>query len=301
MQMESIAKAIRSFIDHLQFEKRYSVHTVRSYQDDLDQFSSFIDNMFPEAKVEGLSSAMVRSWLAGLKEEGLSSRSIARKISALKSFFKYCVRVELVSKSPVTNLTVPKLPRRLPSFVEEEHMDTLLRHVEFPAGWKGETAKLAIRMLYELGIRLSELVNCRESQIDYANSHIKILGKGNKERIIPIGQELSTAIRLYMEGKRREFESPDTTYLLVNEKGRKLYAKYVYRITTAYLPEVTTISKKSPHVLRHTFATHLSNNGAELNAVKELLGHASLAATQVYTHNSIDKLKDVHKKAHPRR
>lgn len=298
--MECITPEINRFLDHLKFERRYSEHTVRSYHDDLFQFSGFVEEMFPGEDLMGLSSPMIRSWLAGLKEEGLSSRSIARKISSLKSFFKYCVRVGSVNKSPVTNLTVPKSPKRLPTFVEEDHMDTLLRHVEFPADWKGETAKLAIRMLYELGIRLSELVNCRESQIDHSNSHIKILGKGNKERIIPLGKELQAAIRLYIEKKRCEFESPDTTYLLVNEKGKKLYPKYIYRITTAYLPEVTTIKKKSPHVLRHSFATHLSNNGAELNAVKELLGHASLAATQVYTHNSVDKLKSVHKKAHPR-
>jgi integrase/recombinase XerC len=155
-------------------------------------------------------------------------------------------------------------------------------------------------MLYELGLRLSELVNCRESQVDKGNRQLRILGKGNKERVLPLNKRLLAEIVEYMSRKRAEFEKFDATYLLVNEKGRKVYPKYIYRLTTRYLPEVTTVKKKSPHILRHSFATHLMNNGAELNAVKELLGHASLAATQVYTHNTIEKLKNVHKKAHPR-
>lgn len=298
--MQSLDSQIAGFIDHLKFEKRYSAHTVRSYKDDLTQFSLYLNKVFGATPIAEVSSAIVRSWLAGMKEEGLSARSITRKISTVKSFFKFALRSGLVSKNPLNNLVTPKLAKRLPGYVEEGDMRTLLRDVEFSDDWKGYTARISIQLLYELGIRLSELVNCRESQVDFANSNIKILGKGNKERIIPVGNEMLANIKGYMERKRKEFEEPEKIYLLVNEKGRKLYPKYVYRITTMYLPKVTTISKKSPHILRHSFATHLSNNGAELNAVKELLGHASLAATQVYTHNSIDKLKNVHKKAHPR-
>ena len=298
--LKILSSEISAFTDHLKFEKRYSVHTVRSYHDDLIQFSDYITSAFGAMDVSDISPAIVRSWLATLKNNKLSSRSITRKISTLKSFFKFIIRSGRLTKNPVAAIVSPKISKRLPAFVEEKDMDTLFRHVEFDDNWNGYTGRLAIGMLYELGLRLSELVNCREAQVDFANGHIKILGKGNKERIMPVNQKLLAGIREYINRKRAEIEKPDSNYLLVNEKGRKLYPKYIYRLTTRYLPEVTTVKKKSPHILRHSFATHLMNNGAELNAVKELLGHASLAATQVYTHNTIDKLKNVHKKAHPR-
>ena len=298
--METIQREIARFTNYLKFEKRYSPHTVRSYHDDLYQFITYIGSTFGQLEIKEVSTAMVRSWLASMKEEGLTSKSITRKISALKSFFKFALRNGVVAKSPASGVVSPKLAKRLPVYVEEDHMKTLLSDVEFTDDWKGYTGRLAIRMFYEMGIRLSELVNCRESQIDVANGQVKILGKGNKERIIPAGKKLLMEMEEYMSRKRREFEECDKVYLLVNDKGKKVYPKYIYRIITAYLPQVTTVRKKSPHVLRHSFATHLSNNGAELNAVKELLGHASLAATQVYTHNSIEKLKNIHKNAHPR-
>lgn len=297
---ESLITAIGRFTDHLKFEKRYSQHTIRSYHDDLEQFSGYLDQHFGGMALRELSSPVVRSWLASLKEEGLSSKSITRKISTLKSFFKFSLRLGWIEKSPMTHIVSPKISKRLPSYVDEKDMDVLFRHVAFEDSWKGRTERLAMQMLYQLGIRLSELVNCKESQVDMSNRHIKVLGKGNKERVIPVGGEILEEIKAYMAQKREEFEEFDRVYLLVNEKGKKLYPKYVYRVTTKYLPEVTTIEKRSPHILRHSFATHLSNNGAELNAIKELLGHASLAATQVYTHNGIEKLKNIHKKAHPR-
>jgi integrase/recombinase XerC len=298
--METFLAHVQRFVSHLQFEKRYSPHTVRSYHDDLLQFEGFLGETFGETTVPEVVAPMIRSWLASLKERGITSRSITRKISSVKSFFKYALREGYVTKNPAAAITAPKMARRLPVYVEENHMKTLLNHVEFTGDWKGYTARLAIKLLYELGIRLSELINCRESQFDFSYGHVKILGKGNKERIIPLGSGLRNEIREYVKQKRVQFENPDESFLLVSEKGRRLYAKYVYRITTEYLSQVTSIEKKSPHVLRHSFATHLSNNGAELNAVKELLGHASLASTQVYTHNTIEKLKNVHKKAHPR-
>lgn len=297
---ESLTTAIGRFTDHLKFEKRYSQHTIRSYSDDLMQFSAYLDLHFGGMALKELSSPVVRSWLASLKEQGLTSKSITRKISTLKSFFKFGLRLGWIEKSPMTNIVSPKISKRLPSYVEEKDMDLLFRHVAFEDNWKGKTERLAMQMLYQLGIRLSELVNCRESQVDISNRQIKVLGKGNKERVIPVGGEILGQIREYMAQKRVEFDEFDSEYLLVNEKGKKLYPKYVYRVTTKYLPEVTTIEKRSPHILRHSFATHLSNNGAELNAIKELLGHASLAATQIYTHNGIEKLKNIHKKAHPR-
>lgn len=295
-----LASAIGSFTDHLKFEKRYSGHTVRAYKDDLQAFTAFLEAQFGGMSLDAISAAVVRSWLASMKDGGLTSRSITRKISTLKSFFKYAVRTGRLAKSPMTNVISPKVAKRLPVYVEAKDMQTLFRHVEFSDDWSGHTDRLALQMLYQLGLRLSELVNCRESQVDFANRQVKVLGKGNKERIIPAGSDLLQAIKKYMGEKRAFFEKPDRVYLLVNDKGRKLYPKYVYRLTAKYLKEVTTVEKKSPHILRHSFATHLSNNGAELNAVKELLGHASLAATQVYTHNTIEKLKNVHKKAHPR-
>ena len=298
--MQFLSSEISAFIDHLKFEKRYSVHTVTSYTEDLRQFKDHIETTFGFTKADDISTAMVRSWLASLKGEKLSSRSINRKISTLKSFYKHAIRIGLLKKNPLTGVVSPKAPKRLPMFVEEKDMDTLFRHVEFTDDWNGYTGRLAIGMLYELGLRLSELVNCKESQVDFANRHIKVLGKGNKERILPASQALLAEIKAYIGRKAAEFEKYDSVYLLVSDKGKKLYPKYIYRLTTKYLPEVTTIKKKSPHILRHTFATHLMNNGAELNAVKELLGHSSLAATQVYTHNTIEKLKNVYKNAHPR-
>jgi len=295
-----LLSSISAFIDHLKFEKRYSPHTVGSYHDDLRQFDQFLQSTFGGLPPAEITASAVRSWLASLKTDGLTSRSITRKISTLKSFFKFLLRTGVVKKNPVSGIITPKISKRLPVYVEEADMSTLFRHVGFGDDWNGYTGRLALRLLYELGLRLSELVNCRESQVDFANSHIKVLGKGNKERVIPANADLLGEVKEYMERKKKEFAAFDKVYLLVNDKGRKVYAKFIYRLTTKYLPEVTTVEKKSPHVLRHSFATHLMNNGAELNAVKELLGHASLAATQVYTHNTIEKLKNVHKKAHPR-
>jgi len=297
---QSLSNGITAFSNYLQFEKRYSQHTLRSYGDDLAQFRDYLQVQFSGMPLADISAPIVRSWLASLKEEGLTSRSITRKISSLKSFFKFVMRTGSLKKSPLANISSPKSSRKLPSFVEEKDIDMLFRHVEFPDDWAGNTAKLAMQLLYQLGLRLSELTGCREAEIDFSNRNIKVLGKGNKERIIPVQQELLTAIKAYTDKKRVVFEQAEKVYLLVTEKGKKLYPKYIYRVTTKYLRLVTTIEQKSPHILRHSFATHLTNNGAELNAVKELLGHSSLAATQVYTHNTIEKLKNVHKKAHPR-
>jgi integrase/recombinase XerC len=291
---------VSKFLDHLKFEKRYSAHTVRSYHDDLLQFSDYLDQQFGGMAIKEISSAIVRSWLASLKQDKMSARSITRKISTLKSFFRFMLKSGAVVKSPMVTITSPKVPKKLPFYVEEGDMKVLFRDVAFTDDWNGYTGRLAMLMLYQLGIRLSELVNCKERQVDYANNAVKVLGKGNKERVIPVGKELLAALKEYVAQKKVVFEAPDRDFLLVTDKGKKLYPKYVYRLTQRYLQEVTTIEKKSPHVLRHSFATHLSNNGAELNAVKELLGHASLAATQVYTHNTIEKLKNVHRKAHPR-
>jgi len=291
---------VQPFVDYLKFEKRYSEHTVRSYNDDLVSFFQFIEGQYGKISIAEISSSFIRSWLASLKSKKLSSRSINRKISVLKSFFKYQLRIGSLEQTPMTNIISPKINKRLPVFVEQKDIGTLFSHVEFPDTWNGQTDRLLIEIFYNTGMRLSELVNIKESQVDLSNRSIKVLGKGNKERVIPISSEMSAQIKRYSDEKRKEHESFDATYLLVNNKGKKLYQKYVYLCVKKYLGEITTIDKKSPHVLRHTFATHLTNSGAELNSVKELLGHSSLASTQVYTHNTIEKLKDVYKKAHPK-
>jgi integrase/recombinase XerC len=291
---------IQSFIDYLKFEKRYSAHTIQAYQDDLVSLFDYIAVQFGGMELRAISPAIIRSWLASLKEEGLASRSVNRKISSLRSFYKYQLRSGAVEQSPMVAITSPKVSKRLPVYVEQKDMAELLGEIRFPDDWEGWTDRLVLTIFYHTGMRLAELVNLRESQVDGSKRVIKVLGKGNKERVIPVSPALVEGIQAYMRKKRVELEAPDTEYLLVSVKGKKLYPKYLYRSVRKYLTQVTTIEQRSPHVLRHTFATHLMNEGAELNSVKELLGHSSLAATQVYTHNTIEKLKDIHKKAHPK-
>ncbi|HEX3935770.1 MAG TPA: tyrosine-type recombinase/integrase [Puia sp.] len=284
----------------MKFEKRYSAHTIRSYQDDLEAFAAYVRDEFGGMEVGKIPPAVVRSWLASLKDQGLSSRSVVRKISSLRSFYKYQLKNGAVEQSPMGAILAPKMSKRLPVYIEQKDMAVLFDEVRFPDDWEGWTDRLLLVILYYTGMRLSEVVGLRENQVDSGNRTIKVLGKGNKERVIPVNAVLVAAVEEYSLKKRAELAAPDTEFLLVGRKGRKLYPKYVYRAVRQYLAQVTTIDQKSPHVLRHTFATHLMNAGAELNSVKELLGHASLAATQVYTHNTIEKLKDIYKKAHPK-
>jgi integrase/recombinase XerC len=296
---------ILPFLDYLKFEKRYPANTIIAYQNDLVQLYHYLSDDkegmgMKDIKLPEISAAFIRSWLASLKENKNTAKTINRKISSLKSYFKYHLREESLEKTPMAGIVAPKIPKRLPNYVEQKDISTLFNHVEFPDNWKGRTDRLLLAVFYNTGMRLSELVNLREAQLSLSKNVLKVLGKGNKERVIPVDTGLAAMMNGYLEQKRKELEKPDTTVLFVNEKGKKLYMKYVYRVVKQYLGDVTTIEKKSPHVLRHTFATHLTNNGADLYAVKELLGHSSLAATQVYTHNTIEKLKDVHKKAHPK-
>lgn len=289
---------LQSFLDYLKFEKRYSQHTLISYQNDLEQFFAYLASQFDSPPVPQISTLFIRSWLAELKEEGISSKTINRKISSLKSFFKYQLKTGKISQSPMGTVSAPRVSKRLPSYVEEKDMSVLFEHVAFSDDWKGRTERLVLQLFYHTGMRLSELVNLRETQLDASHSQVKVLGKGNKERIIPIAADLTTALQQYIQDKPERAEGVPN--LFVNEKGKALQTRSVYGFVKAYLSQVTTIQKKSPHVLRHSFATHLMNNGADLNAVKELLGHSSLAATQVYTHNTIEKLKEVFQKAHPK-
>lgn len=290
---------IQQFLDHLKFQKRYSQHTFISYENDLKDFFSFTQSKYGHLTLPEISAPIIRTWLAALKQDKMASKSINRKISALRSFFKFQLRREIIPLSPMTTITSLKVSKRLPSFIEEKDIDTLFKYVEFPDSWEGRTNRLLMKIFYQTGMRLSELINLKESQVDNSNSNIKVLGKGNKERIIPLNKELLADIESYLQEKRRLTIDCDNIYILINEKGKQLQPKYVYTRVKEYLGYVTTNERKSPHILRHSFATHLTNNGADINAVKELLGHSSLAATQVYTHNSIEKLKDIHKKSHP--
>lgn len=291
---------LQEFLDYLSFQKRYSPHTLLSYENDLNNFFDFLRIEFETTEIKDISSVMVRSWLADLKEKKFTSRTINRKISTLKSFFKFHLRLKTISTSPVATSSSLKISRKLPAYVEQEDMKKIFSEGDFTSSWEGIVALVIITIFYQTGIRLSELIHLKESDIDKSSSIIKVLGKGNKERIIPINNQLIAEIDHYLSEKRKIFPQITGDFLLVNNKGKCLYPKYVYNIVKKNISKVSTIERKSPHILRHSFATHLTNNGAPINAIKELLGHSSLAATQMYTHNSIEKLKEVYKQTHPK-
>ncbi len=290
---------VSEFLGYLQYEKRYSINTVQAYQRDLEQFFLYIHTYYCEVQFNELSHIHIRSWLANLRENDMQARSINRKISSLKSFFKYVLKKGLVKASPMIKVISPKNSKRLPVFVNETNMNNLLENIEFPTDFEGITDRIIIEVLYQTGMRRAELIQLKLSQVDFYLHSLKVIGKGNKERIIPISLHLCDLIKTYMD-ERNNIEHADEFVLLIRKNGKPLYPKYVHATVTKYLGIATTLDKKSPHVLRHTFATHLLNHGADLNAVKDLLGHANLAATQIYTHNTIEKLKEIHKKAHPK-
>ncbi len=288
------------FLDFIKFEKRYSAHTYRAYADDLTAFFSFAQAQFEVGKAAQITPGMIRSWMASLTLQKVQSRSINRKISSLKSFFRYCLIQGQLTSNPTKTIQVLKTKKRLPSYVEQDQMETLLKETVFPDDFGGRGDHLILSLLYHTGIRVSELVGLKSNQIDYSRSQLKVLGKGNKERIIPLNGDLLERIKAYTQEKNDLFSEANFPNLLLTPRQKPPSARQVYDIVKKYLSLVTTADKKSPHVLRHSFATHLTGNGAELNAVKELLGHSSLAATQVYTHNNIERLRDIHKKAHPK-
>jgi len=298
MSISTRSIPLNAFLAYLQFEKRYSLHTITAYSNDLVQFFDFVATQYDDLPYHQVTGTMVRSWLASRKEAEMTGKTLNRKISSLKSFYKYQVQQGNLAKSPMETVISPKISKRLPSFIAENDMEQLFINLSFAEGWKGYTEKVVIQLFYATGMRLSELIQCKEKQLDVSKKIIKVVGKGNKERILPLSPELALALKKYISEKPKEANG--NPYLFVTEKGKALQPKAVYTFVKFYLAQVTTIQKKSPHVLRHSFATHLMNNGADLNAVKELLGHSSLAATQVYTHNTIEKLKEVFAKAHPK-
>jgi integrase/recombinase XerC len=287
---------INKFLEYLEFEKRYSKHTIVSYQTDLSQFQTYLFLVF-DLNAENATHVMIRSWMVTLVENGISSRTINRKKTTLQVFYKYLKSKGFIEETPMQKVVAPKVEKRLPHYVKKQDMESLFSEVEFTNDFSGSRDKLILELFYCTGMRLSELVELKE--ISVLKDSIKVLGKRNKERVIPVTGILLAKIIDYIRLKRNEFPESAQS-LFVTDKGEKLYQKFVYRKVKHYLSLVTSQGKKSPHVLRHTFATHMLDNGAELNAIKEMLGHANLSATQVYTHNSIEKLKNVYKQAHPR-
>ncbi len=289
---------IESFLKYLSFEKRYSPHTIEAYQKDLDQFQKFLDSEFEIDDVTEASHTHLRSWIVSLMESDLSPRSANRKIATLKSLYKFLLSREYVEVNPASKLKPLKTPKNLPSFVKEEEISTLLDKVEFSDDFSGKRDQLLLELFYATGMRLSELTGLKDSDLSGHNNTLKVLGKRNKERIIPIPKALILLAEDYKKLKKEEGMSSE--FLILTDAGEKAYPMFIQRKVKSYLQAVTTLSKKSPHILRHSFATHLLNKGADLNAVKDLLGHTSLAATQVYTHNSIEKLKTAFDQAHPK-
>ena len=288
-----------SFVNYLKFEKRCSSHTVVAYKNDLDQFVQFCIEVVGEFNVKKTDSKLVRSWIVHLMEKKLSARSVNRKITTVKSFFKYLLKELIVEKNPATFLSLPKIRKKLPNFVEENNLHHLLDDGFFDIDFKGIRDKLIITLLYGTGIRLAELLLLKDSDFDTKMCLIKVLGKRKKERIIPYPTSINSLLDAYLNIRNIEIGFK-TERLLVTENGKPVYEKLIYRVVKNSLAKVTLLEKKSPHVLRHTYATHLLNKGADLNAVKELLGHANLAATQIYTHTSFERLHDIYKQAHPR-
>lgn len=289
---------IQQFSDYLAHQKRYSIHTVKAYQKDLTQFQLFLQSDFEITSFKEVTSPIIRSWIVQLIQENISPRTINRKTSSLKSFYKYLLKQEIVQHNPLTKLITPKTAKRLPIFIGEKEMNNLFDTIEFENNYEGKRDQLIIDLFYSTGIRLSELINLSLSSFDKANSTIKVLGKRNKERIIPFSKTLKKEIEEYLSHRNKIDSSID--FFFLTKKGEKMYPKLVYRLVNKYLGLITTVDKKSPHVLRHTFATHMLNNGADLNSIKEILGHSNLSATQIYTHNTIEKLKTIHKQAHPK-
>lgn len=287
------------FLKYIKFEKRYSHNTLVAYEQDLGQFRDYITDQFSINDIQEVSHFHIRSWLADMKDAGQTARTLNRKLSALNSFYKYLLRQGHVEKNPVTLLHSQKLPERLPSYLKEQETGHLLEEIAFGEGFKGTTDRMICSLLYQTGMRRAELLNLKEKDIEWSLRQVRILGKGNKERLVPLSPLLLEELKDYINEKKK-LEQYDDDHLLVMANGAPLYAGYVYRTVKKYLTTVTSLSKKSPHILRHTFATHLLNNGANIQAIKDLLGHSSLAATQVYTHNNIEKLKEIHKTAHPR-
>jgi len=288
-----------SFLKYIDSEKRYSQNTIIAYENDLKQFFLFLKNESIMTPVD-VNTKIIRQWVVKLYDEGKNPESIKRKITSIRTFFRYLQKIEIIEKNPAKFVAVPKTPKRLPQFVRENEMELLLDKIDYGSDFEGIRNKLILELLYGTGMRLSELSGLRNTDIDLKENLVKALGKGNKERLIPLTKESVGLLKTYLLIKDETFGKNFSQWLLLTKKGEKIYNKLIYRTVNAHLKAVTTISKKSPHVLRHTFATILLNKGADINAIKEILGHANLKATEIYTHNTFEILNNIYKQAHPR-
>lgn len=289
---------VNDFITYLRTDKRYAEHTLISYKIDLEQYHAFCRENGNEGM--DLYFKIIRKWVVHLMEKKYASKSIHRKLSSLRSYCKYLIRLGELDSDPVEKVLKPKLSKRIPQFVDEKSLNLLLDNYEFGENFVGLRNRLIVNLLYQTGIRRSELTGLHLRSVDLEQKTIKVLGKRSKERLIPLGNEINNEIETYIFERERSFPGIQEESLFITEKGRPVYDKLVYRVVTKYIGMVSTLEKTSPHILRHTFATHMLNNGADLNAIKELLGHANLSATQVYTHNTFEKLKSIYNQAHPR-
>lgn len=292
--------SLSSFISYIALEKNYSVHTVNAYQKDIEAFSTYCKEEHDIRKIDDIPYTIIRSWVVFLVEKGISNRSVNRKIASLKAYYKFLLKIEKVDHNPLSKHKALKTSKKIEIPFSEMEMEKVLSNIPFPDDFEGKRDKLIIELLYTTGIRRAELIGLRMADVDLSRKTLKVLGKRNKERILPV---LPLVVPLFLDyyGQRKALsELNDDAYVFLSKAGNKIYETLVYRIIIKYFSLVSTKLKKSPHILRHTFATHLLNKGADLNSVKELLGHSSLASTQVYTHNSIAELKKAHSLAHPR-
>lgn len=291
---------VDSFLSYLAHEKRYSEHTLTSYRNDLEQLTAFLTSVSPDTGLREADGLTLRAWIVSLVEDGLSPRSINRKMATLRSYYKFLLGRGEISSLPTAKLRAMKVAKQLPNFVQESEMQQMFDHLEEPKTFEQWRDRLTLEMLYGTGIRLAELLGLKETDVHEATSTLKVLGKRNKERVIPYPRSLQKTLNSYLKAKKEAFSPNANPQLIVTNKGDEGYPVLVYRTVNTYLNSFANVDKKSPHVLRHTYATHLLDKGADLNAVKDLLGHASLAATQVYTHNSLEKLKSAFDQAHPK-
>lgn len=288
------------FLEYLQVEKNFSTHTITSYRTDLQQFYSFFESEYPGVTEITVDKDIIRDWILRLHDQGIAAKTINRKLASLRSFYRFLRLKALLDLSPVKQIRSLKTPKRLPVTVSEKEMAFLFSNISFDDDFTGARDRLILELFYTTGIRLSELIHIKDNDIDLEALQLKVKGKRNKERVVPLLSGLTVLIEVYLKHRNKLVNKPEEMYFFSTIKGKKLYPKLVYSLVNSYLSMVSSVEQKSPHVLRHAFATHMLDKGADLNAIKEILGHTSLSATQVYTHNSAEKLKKIYNQAHPR-
>lgn len=287
------------FFRYIESEKRYSPNTATAYRIDMEKFVAYV-TQYSLTSVTEVRHTHIRAWIMSQMADEAAARSVNRRLSCLKTYFKLLQKRGYITANPMVKVTNPKTPKRLPVNVSERKMEQLLDQIEWGTDYSSVLARTVVETLYATGIRRSELVGLKQSDINFSQNQLKVLGKGNKERLVPFGHKLAEILRGYLEARHQKFPDYKNDAFLVSAKGNPVHDSFIYTVVKKHLGHVTTQEQRSPHVLRHSFATHLSENGADLNAIKELLGHASLAATQIYTHNSLERLKKVYQQAHPK-